>query len=201
MKSIFLDTETTGLKPGQIAQLTYLIEENKELTVAKNYFFTVQTMSPQAEMVHGFSIEKLDELSQGATFEDFHNDILKDFNDSTCIAHNVKFDRGFVEAELDRINKIAEFKNYFCTMEYFKNIVKLPGKFKNGYKNPKVEEVLDFYKITPEKVLQKTKYIFECEDVSFHDARYDTVAMYLCCLKSRNRNRVKIKWDNLYMDI
>jgi DNA polymerase III epsilon subunit-like protein len=201
MRSIFLDTETTGLKPGQIAQLTYLIEENKELVAAKNYFFTVETMSIQAEMVHGFSIDKLAKLSQGAVFKDLHYDILEDFNNSTFIAHNVKFDRQFVEAELERINKTAQFKNYFCTMEYFKDIVKLPGKFKGGYKNPKVEEVLNFYKVSTEEVLDKTKHIFKCEDVGFHDARYDTVAMYICCLKSRNRNKVKVKWDNSYISI
>lgn len=199
MKSIFLDTETTGLKPGQIAQLTYLIEENKELVAAKNYFFKVETMNPQAEMVHGFSIERLDKLSNGAIFKDLHHDILLDFKDSTFVAHNVKFDRQFVEAELERINKTAQFKRYFCTMDYFKDILKLPGKFKGGYKNPRVEEVLSFYNISPQEVLDKTKYIFKCEDVGFHDARYDTIAMYICCLKSRNRDKVKVKWDNSYL--
>ena len=43
-----------------------------------------------------------------------------------------------------------------------------------------------------DKILEVTKKLFQCEDISFHDARYDTVSMYLCCLKSRNREEAEI---------
>lgn len=187
MRSIFLDTETTGLVPGQIAQLTYIIEENKKLVGAKNYFFAVETMSMQAQQVHGFSLDRLKQLSDGMRFENLFNEIYKDINESIFIAHNVRFDRKFVEAEFNRLNKDMRAKNYFCTMEYFKDILKLPSKRGQSYKNPRVEEVMKFYNISPNDVLEKTKEIFKCEDVSFHDARYDTTAIYMCCLKSRNR--------------
>ncbi|MCY6369175.1 3'-5' exonuclease [Clostridium ganghwense] len=187
MRSIFLDTETTGLAPGQIAQLTYIIEENKKLVAVKNYFFTVETMGIQAQQVHGFSMERLRELSNGMKFQDVYYDIHKDFKGANFIAHNVKFDRKFVEAEFNRLNEEVGVKNYFCTMEYFKDILKLPAKRGKSYKNPRVEEVMNFYNISPNEVLEKTKKLFKCDDVSFHDARYDTVAVYMCCLKSRNR--------------
>lgn len=187
MKSIFLDTETTGFVPGQIAQLTYIIEENKKLVEVKNYFFTVETMGRQAQQVHKFSIEKLRELSHGKRFENLVSEIDNDMKDAVFIAHNVKFDRKFVEVEFNRLNKELGVKKYFCTMEYFKDILKIPAKRGKGYKNPRVEEVMEFYNINPDKVLDKTKKLFECDQVSLHDARYDTVAVYMCCLKSRNR--------------
>ncbi|MFD3156795.1 exonuclease domain-containing protein [Haloimpatiens sp. FM7330] len=187
MKSIFLDTETTGFAPGQIAQLTYIIEENKKLVGVKNYFFTVETMGIQAQRVHGFSIEKLTVLSKGKRFENSFSEINNDMKGAVFIAHNVKFDRKFVEAEFNRLNKDLGAKNYFCTMEYFKDILKIPAKRGKGYKNPRVEEVMEFYNINPAEVLDKTRELFKCDKVTFHDARYDTVAMYMCCLKSRNR--------------
>lgn len=39
MKRIFLDTETTGFSPGQIGQLSMIIDEDGNEPVAKNYFF------------------------------------------------------------------------------------------------------------------------------------------------------------------
>lgn len=39
MKKVFLDTETTDIAPGQIAQLSMIIEEDNGNIYAKNYFF------------------------------------------------------------------------------------------------------------------------------------------------------------------
>lgn len=190
MKSIFLDTETSGLRPGQIAQLTYVIEDNKELVGLKNYFFSVDSIEPEAEKVHGFSKEKLDILSEGFTFGELSEEIQEDFKDATIIAHNVGFDKKFIDEEFKRIYMVPGYTREFCTMAYFKPILQLPNKKYNGIKNPRLEEVVDFYKIDRDNILKKTKLIFGCEDISFHDARYDVMAMYMCCLRSKGRNKV-----------
>lgn len=196
MKSIFLDTETTGLKPGQIAQLTYVIEEDKELIGIKNYFFTVDFMEAGAEKVHGFSKEKLEILSEGFTFGELAPEIQEDFEDATIIAHNIGFDKKFIDEEFSRIFLIPGYAKEFCTMSYFKNILKLPGRNVDSYKNPRLEEVVDYYKIDKETILNKTKMLFGCEDITFHDARYDVMAMYMCCLKSKGREEVRSPyWD------
>ncbi|MCY6483347.1 3'-5' exonuclease [Clostridium aestuarii] len=190
MKSIFLDTETTGLKPGRIVQLTYIIEENKKFSRAKNFFFMVEDweMDERAAQVHGFTVDRLAVLSNGQLFEDAVDEIKEDFKDGIFIAHNSNFDKKFIDAEFGKLNISCNTKREFCTMKYFKDILKLPARRGNGYKNPKVEEVMHFYDIDADYVLEKTKKIFDCEDISFHDARYDTMAMYICCLKSQNRN-------------
>lgn len=190
MRSIFLDTETTGLKPGKIVQLTYIIEENKKFVGAKNFFFMVEEdeMEERAAQVHGFTVERLAVLSKGQLFKDIIEEIKADFKNAILIAHNCKFDRRFLDAEFKRLNIPCEIKKDFCTMEYFKNLLKIPNKRGRGYKNPRVEEVMDFYSISTDYVLKQTKKIFNCEDISFHDARYDTAAMYACCLKSQKRN-------------
>ena len=187
MKSIFLDTETTGLRPGNIIQLTYIIEENKELVGAKNFFFEVDHVEDAAERVHGFSVERLRELSNGIRFDDMLDEILVDFDDATLIAHNIKFDYKFLQAELDRnFLDISDLKQ-FCTMKYFKNIVALPNPKGDGIKNPKLEEVVSHYGIDRDMLLKATEELFGCQDIGYHDARYDTVALYVCCLMSKKR--------------
>lgn len=77
MKTAYLDTETTGLNPGQIAQLSMIVVDmsTNRMSGTYNYFFTVDNMEPGAENVHGFSKEKLDILSKGARFADRANEI------------------------------------------------------------------------------------------------------------------------------
>ena len=201
MKSIFLDTETTGLRPGQIVQLTYIMEEDKKLIGVKNYFFAVDSVDPEAERVHGFSKEKLDILSEGFTFEELSEEIQEDFEGATLIAHNVKFDRKFIEAEFNKIFQLDGFSKDFCTMAYFSKILKIPAKNGGGYKNPKLEEVVDFYNIDRNQILKIANILFGCDDISFHDARYDTAAMYMCCLKSKGRTKVETVFGDECIDI
>ena len=50
MYNIYLDTETTDKVPGQIAELSMIIEEanTNKFVKAVNYFFTVEKMSEEA---------------------------------------------------------------------------------------------------------------------------------------------------------
>ena len=52
MRNVFLDTETTNLTPGQIAQLSYIVEDNGKVQ-GKNFFFKVDSMDEGAEKVTG----------------------------------------------------------------------------------------------------------------------------------------------------
>ena len=68
MKLLFFDTETTSIKPGSICQLSYITVDastKPQVTTGKNFFFTVDEMDPSAQEIHGFSLEKLYELSKG----------------------------------------------------------------------------------------------------------------------------------------
>ncbi|MBQ9709781.1 MAG: hypothetical protein IJV67_04100 [Clostridia bacterium] len=55
---LFFDTETTGLMPGRIVQLSYVMQTANEVR-AKNFFFAVDYVEPSAQAVHGFSPQKL----------------------------------------------------------------------------------------------------------------------------------------------
>ncbi|OFI07099.1 hypothetical protein CLOACE_05040 [Clostridium acetireducens DSM 10703] len=190
MKKIFIDTETTGLNPGNIIQLTYCIcdinKEGKEkVSLAKNFFFNVDYINPAAEAVHGFSKEKLKFLSQGMKFKDVAQEVCNDFKNGIFIAHNVNFDKKFVVSEFSNFPDLDWMpKEFFCTMEYFKPILQLKNA-KGRLKKPRLEETVEFLNINKSTILQGAKRLFNCSYVDFHDARYDVAALVSCYYRAK----------------
>jgi DNA polymerase III subunit epsilon len=181
MKMIFFDTETTGLRPGNICQLSYILVDTSDKPIkpiGKNIFFTVEYVEPSAEKIHGFSAEALYRLSSGQYFEDRFEEFLSDFQTADfLIGHNVSFDIKFLTYELEGCGEVLEPKNIFCTMNYYKDIC----NFRNGRndcKFPKLQEVIEFLHIEESSIDSLSKKYFN-ETGNFHDARFDTTATYL----------------------
>jgi DNA polymerase III epsilon subunit-like protein len=184
MKTMILDTETTGFQPGQICQLTYaIVDEAKNFEVIKafNKFFPVEKVDSGAEAVHGLSVEKCLELSEGKPFAESADEILEDLRSvERIVIHNQKFDVRFMDAELARVEKPFNFAPVsFCTMEHYTPICKLPGKNGSGYKWPKLSEVLTMQGAADDVVLEKAKDLFGCEDIGFHDSRFDVSGLMI----------------------
>ncbi len=99
---IVFDTEATDLQPGQICQLSYLMLADGAVE-ARNYYFSVDDMSPGAQEVHGLSMERLHELSGQTWFEDKAEEILQDFNQARLlVGHNVAADERYLRVEMER---------------------------------------------------------------------------------------------------
>jgi len=178
IKKLFIDTETSGFKPGSIAQLTYVITIDDKVEAAKNFFLSCNYIDPGAEKIHGFSVEKLKVLSGGKSFKDIAEEVAMDLKDGIFIAHNVKFDIDFVKTEIERAGYPFDIGGQFCTMKYFENIIKLKGKY-GKYKWPKLEETMQFLEIDTESKgfndgLQR---LYGDEGISFHDARFDVAGL------------------------
>jgi len=174
---LYFDTETTGLRPGQIAQLSYVMQTDKG-DMAKNFFFTVDSMDYGAFMVHGFSVEKLKSLSCGKRFRDHFDEIEKDFNSADLIVcHNTAFDFMFMRAEFSRLNKVFYVKNEFCTMKGLTSVCKLL-RSSGAYKYPKLSEACAYFNINNCEIQSVSKQFFGSV-ADFHDARFDTTALYL----------------------
>lgn len=185
MKLLVFDTETTSIKPGQICQLSYITidaSSKPQRTVGKNFFFTVEEMDPNAEAVHGFSLQKLYDLSNGLYFEDYLEEFLNDFVEADfIIGHNVNFDIKFLKHELEGMGIEFTPKHIFCTMHYYINICKIP-KANGEIKNPKLEEVVNFLNISKEQITEKANELFQGSG-NYHDARFDTTATYLLIIE------------------
>jgi DNA polymerase-3 subunit epsilon len=175
---IYLDTETTSLRPGQICQLSYIIQERNNVK-AKNFFFTVDQMEYSAFKVHGFSIEKLRVLSNGKRFIDHACEIEKDFNKAdVIIAHNTSFDFMFLRAEFERLGKVFVINNEFCSMKKSTPILKLSRSKSVGYKYPKLSELCAYFDIKDWQIGGTAEKLFGFES-AYHDARFHTTAVYL----------------------
>lgn len=180
---LFFDTETTGLIPGRIIQLAYIMQTGTEIK-SKCFFFAVEYVEPSAVAVHGFTPEKLAVLSGGNTFSCDIDEIYDDFAAADLIiGHNVKFDIDFMIAEFLYQSRRFRYKESFDTMRFFTPIMKLPRTSNKGYKYPKLTELSEFLDIYPYDVTRKTGEIFGSNSVGSHDARYDTAELYLCFIK------------------
>jgi len=196
MKLLVFDTETTSLKPGQICQLSYITIDastKPQVTKGNNIFISVDEVDPSAEAIHGFSAEKLYELSEGKYFEDVLPEFESDFQGADfVIGHNVNFDVKFMKHELSGMGIDYKPKRTFCTMQYYRDICRLP-KANGEVKNPKLEEVIKFLKITKEQISATSDKLFQGSG-DFHDARFDTAATYLLIIEGIKQGYIPAKY-------
>ncbi len=176
---IFVDTETTDYRPGQIAQLTYILSDGEQVTGAANYYFAVEYMSAGAEMVHGLSEELLWRLSEGRKFAERVDEFRGAFEERMFVAHNAPFDLGFLSAEFGRCGIPFAPSSTFCTMRMSTAACRIAHPRRAGFKWPKLEEAVRGLGISPDAVRQLAGELFGGDSAGFHDARFDTAAVYL----------------------
>ncbi|MCE7795066.1 DNA polymerase III subunit epsilon [Sphingobium sufflavum] len=107
MREIIFDTETTGLDPLKGDRLVEIgcIEMVNRVATGRTYhaYFNPQRSMPmEAERVHGLS-EKF--LSDKPLFAHGVEEMLAFLGDSALVAHNARFDFGFLNAELRLCNR------------------------------------------------------------------------------------------------
>ena len=128
MNEVFLDTETTGLsfKDGhKIVEIACI--ETKDLIATGKIFHKLinpkRDVPEEAFKVHGFT-EKF--LSDKETFEKISDEFLKFIKDKKIIIHNASFDLGFLNGELNSINKnLIDSKLVIDSLSVARN--KFPG--------------------------------------------------------------------------
>lgn len=195
---LYFDTETTGLKPGHIIQLAYVLDYGDKIT-CKNFYFDVDYIEPSASCVHGVTVEKLRQLSKGKTFGDYIDEIDEDFSKANLIvAHNFKFDCNFMTAEFSYHNRNFNYTESLDTMRHFTPILQIPRPFGKGIKFPKLEEYCQALDVYPFETVNFVKRYFGESFARAHDATYDTAGMFLAtknaCEKFPEFNRFLQKY-------
>jgi DNA polymerase-3 subunit epsilon len=104
MREIIFDTETTGLDPLNGDRLVEIgcIELVNRVPTGRTfhaYYNPQRPMAAEAEAVHGLSDRF---LSDKPFFRDGAAELLDFLEDSRLVAHNARFDFGFLNAELRR---------------------------------------------------------------------------------------------------
>ncbi len=109
MRLVFLDTETTGLDPGngdRIVEIGCIEMVNRRLTgqTLHVYLNPERKGSEEAIRVHGLTDEFLADKPRFAAIADGLTDFLRD---AEVVIHNAAFDVAFLDAELARIGRSA----------------------------------------------------------------------------------------------
>ncbi|MDG2321061.1 MAG: DNA polymerase III subunit epsilon [Rhodospirillaceae bacterium] len=107
MREIVLDTETTGLYPRSGDRVVEIgcVELHNHVVTGESFHTYVnpeRDMPEQAEAVHGLS-ESF--LADKPLFVNIADDLIAFIGTAPIIAHNAKFDLGFLNAELALINR------------------------------------------------------------------------------------------------
>jgi len=191
MKYLVLDTETTGIKPGNICQLAYVMTDGEGNLQGKNFFFPVSYMPKEALRIHGFGVEKLKILSEGIEFSERAHLILEDIKQTDLIVgHNISFDLRFLKTELKRAGYAFPSLSSFCTMQHFTPICRLSGK--NGsWRYPRLEELATCLEIKNRDIQLVLEEAFcTSEMIHYHDARYDVAIVVLALQAGLSRGLI-----------
>ncbi|MBO4886419.1 MAG: 3'-5' exonuclease [Clostridia bacterium] len=187
MSLIVFDTETTAPSPGQICQLAYLVIDGRRAT-GKNYFFTVDEMTPRAQAVHGLSPEALKALSGGLRFADRARDILSDFAACDALAgHGAAFDDLFLRAELARCGLALGEKPLFCTRDFYVRLTREKYGRRVGW--PSLSRLAEAYGLAPDTIASRAEAWFG-GGAAAHDARYDAAAAWLVTCAAMERGEL-----------
>ena len=118
MRQIVLDTETTGLDPNQghrIIEIGCVEIKNRKLTGERFqvYLNPERDIDDGAIQVHGLT---MDFLSDKAKFAEIRSQFIEFIKGAELIIHNAPFDVGFIDYELERLNKETETVESICTI-------------------------------------------------------------------------------------
>ena len=128
MNEVFLDTETTGLsfREGHKIVEIACIETKDLITTGKVFHKLInpkRNVPEEAFNVHGFSQQF---LSDKETFEEIADEFLNFIKGKKIIIHNAPFDLGFLDGELESIQKESINKKLVIdSLEVARN--KFPG--------------------------------------------------------------------------
>lgn len=127
LRELVLDTETTGLEPGEhrIVEIGAL-ELINHIPTGRTYHQYINPRRPmpaEAEAIHGIS-EAF--LADKPIFEAVAQAFVDFIGDGTLVIHNAKFDIKFLNFELERVNKARlQMSRVIDTLEMARN--RYPG--------------------------------------------------------------------------
>lgn len=112
----FVDLETTGTQAhwDKIIEIGIVKVENGKITKTYNQLLNPNTyLDPFIEKLTGITTK---DLENAPTFETIKEEILEILEGSTFVAHNVRFDYGFLRNEFKRAG-ISFRSKHFCTIK------------------------------------------------------------------------------------
>ena len=172
MDIIFFETETNGFQGSSVLSISAIKVNYDEKTNKfskkdefNRFYFRNEgeEVNEGAVKVNGLTDDVIAQERRKSSLiypETFKEDMTNFY--SFCgdaehfVAHNIKFDRSFIDFPL---------KNQFDTMLANVNVLKLPGKYEDSYKWPKLSECAEHYKVP-------------VKENELHGSYYDVLIMF-----------------------
>ena len=117
-----LDVETTGLAPRYNGIIEIGIVKVKGLKIVDKYCSIVNPGRPIPYYISEFTGITDDDTYNAPLFEDIVDDILKFISGSVFVAHNLSFDRSFINKEFLMIDRERPDNPQLCTLKLAKQI-------------------------------------------------------------------------------
>lgn len=120
---VVFDTETTGLEPGHLLQLAYVVVRgNGEVldhycTYVKRHFWRPGRLG--AHHVHGITRRQ---LRAGVPIADVIAAIERACAGAVPVAHNASFDLTFLRAECERLGRPLQLEPTLCTLRMSRSL-------------------------------------------------------------------------------
>ncbi len=143
MKLAFIDVETTGSSPvyDRIIEVGIIrVEDNKVVETYQSLINPEMYLNPFITQITGITSE---ELEDAPSFSQVKDDIYTLLDGCTFVAHNARFDYGFVKNELRRYNMPFQAKT-MCT-------VKLSRQLFPQYKKHSLDSLIERFHFKCEK--------------------------------------------------
>ena len=102
---VALDVETTGLQPSRHKVIEVALLRYRNGVLAQRYESLLNPGRRIPEFITRLTTIRNEDVAEAPVFESIAQDVLDFIGDDIIIGHNVGFDIGFLNAELDRVSK------------------------------------------------------------------------------------------------
>lgn len=194
-KILFIDTETTGLKPTkQPVQITAILTDcYLNIIEYKNFFLHRTDIDPEALSIHRLTPEflKENETPKNEIFK-FFEDLDIPENKIIVTGYNVSFDIETI-ANLYYTNGVT-MPSYFDTTFCLYRSDTIAPKLYPQLRSKKLVNIINVLNLD-NGIRNLTQKLFNISPNS-HDARYDTVATVLLLREFYKSQKVDLQWDS-----
>jgi len=188
MKMLFVSIETTGLKPGEICQLSCItVDTTLKQIIGHNKFFQVNEIPDETSKINGYTVDLLSKLSEGRKISSFKKGILKCFKEADIIiTQDVDFLVKFIKKELLAPGEalFKENQKYVSVVKIYAPIMKKKTVADMGYSYVKLTDIITkCLGFNGRNVKALTKRIYPDINTdtkeTFSDSRYKAASLYL----------------------
>lgn len=191
MRILAIAIETTGLRPGNIIQLSCLeIDTTTNEKKAHNQFFLVDDIPEETTKINGYTLDIVKELSNNHKITQYKNGILKILSECDLIvSQDINFTINFLQAELKDVKSVIKGKRQLSLSKEYMPIIKKKSDVLEGYAYVKLNEIISYLGYSGSEIRKITRKFYpNIKNNNFSDSRYKVIGIALGTMEAIKRN-------------